>query len=170
MNSKLEELYLEAEADIRNNSYVEAFRKYEAILYDEPGNGPTLNSLGWLYKTQIEDYRKAEKFYIACMHSNPLYPHAYINYAALLTDMERFDELSKHLDKCLTVSTIEKSVIYLRFGIMLELKQDYSAAIGSYEKAILISLSDEKIKDYQENINRCISKIELSKQLADKNT
>ena len=64
MHSKMEELYLEAEADIRNNSYVEAFRKYETILYEEPGNAPTLNSLGWLYKTQIEDYKKAEKFYI----------------------------------------------------------------------------------------------------------
>ena len=169
MNSKLEELYLEAEADIRNNSYVEAFRKYEAILYDEPGNGPTLNSLGWLYKTQIEDYRKAEKFYLACMNSNPLYPHAYINYAALLTDMERFDELAKHLDRCLTISTIEKSVIYLRYGIMYELKHEYVSAINFYEKAILISLSDEKIKDYQENVNRCHSKIELSKQHTDKN-
>lgn len=161
MHTKLEELYLEAEADIRNNSYVEAFRKYETILYDEPGNGPTLNSLGWLYKTQIEDYKKAEKFYLACMNSNPSYPHAYINYASLLTDMERFDELEKHLHKCLGIPTIEKSVVYLRFGIMYELKLDLDKAINAYEKAMIMTLSDDKIKDYQENINRCNTKREI---------
>jgi len=160
----MEELYLEAEADIRNNSYVEAFRKYESILYDEPVNGPTLNSLGWLYKTQIEDYKKAEKFYLACINSSPYYPHAYINYAVLLTDMERFDELAKHLERCLTVSTIEKSMIYLRYGIMEELRLNFQEAISYYERAILMSLSDEKIKDCQEFVTRCKTKMELCKQ------
>ena len=164
MHSKMEELYLEAEADIRNNSYVEAFRKYETILYEEPGNAPTLNSLGWLYKTQIEDYKKAEKFYLACMNGNPQYPHAYVNYAILLTDMERFDELSTHLEKCLKISTIEKSMIYVRFGIMEELKLNFTDAVSYYEKAILMTLSDEKIKDYQENVNRCKTKMELGKE------
>ncbi|MBC7848806.1 MAG: hypothetical protein H7Y31_03680 [Chitinophagaceae bacterium] len=161
MNSRFEELYLEAEADIRNNSYVEAFRKYETILYEEPGNAPTLNSMGWLYKTQIEDYKKAEKFYNACINSNSMYPHAYINYAVLLTDMERFDELNKHLERCLKVVTIEKSLIYLRYGIMEELKLNFEEAIGYYEKAMLFTLSDEKIKDYQENISRCRNKREM---------
>lgn len=164
MNSKFEELYLEAEADIRNNSYVEAFRKYETILYEEPGNAPTLNSMGWLYKTQIEDYRKAEKFYQACINSNTLYPHAYINYAVLLTDMERFEELKKHLAKCLGVATIDKSMIYLRYGIMEELQLNFDAAIEWYEKAILMTLSDEKIKDYQEYISRCRTKLELKER------
>ncbi len=160
----MEEVYLEAEADIRNNSYVEAFRKYESILYDEPGNGPTLNSLGWLYKTQIEDYKKAEKYYVACINSSPHYPHAYINYAVLLTDMERFDELDKHLEKCLKIPTVEKSGVYLRYGIMEELKLNFKEAITCYEKAILMTLSDEKIKDCQEYINRCKSKMDLGKQ------
>ena len=163
MNSKFEELYLEAEADIRNNSYVEAFRKYETILYEEPGNAPTLNSMGWLYKTQIEDYKKAEKFYQACINSNSLYPHAYINYAVLLTDMERFNELKKHLEKCLTVPTIDKAMIYLRYGIMEELKMNFADAISWYERAILMTLSDEKIKDYQDYINRCRSKLDLDR-------
>lgn len=161
MNSKMEELYLEAEADIRNNSYVEAFRKYETILYEEPGNAPTLNSLGWLYKTQIEDYRKAEKFYLACIASNPNYPHAYINYAILLTDMDRFEELTAHLERCLQVATIEKSMVYLRFGFLEELNLHFEKAIFYYKKAILHSLSDDKIKDYQDHVNRCKTKMEL---------
>ena len=86
MNSHLEELYLEAEADIKNDNYVEAFRKYESILSEEPTHGPTLNSLGWLNKTQIENYKKAESYYLACIKTNPSYPHAYQNYAVLFND------------------------------------------------------------------------------------
>ena len=63
MNTNMEELYLEAEADIKNNNYAEAFKKYESILYDEPSSAPAHNSLGWLYKTQLDDYGKAENHF-----------------------------------------------------------------------------------------------------------
>jgi tetratricopeptide (TPR) repeat protein len=163
MNSQsLEELYLEAEADIKNNDYAEAFKKYESILYEEPNNGPTLNSLGWLYKTQIEDYIKAESYYKACIKSNPLYPHSYYNYATLLTDMERFEELSDHLQSCFRIATIEKSWVYMKLGLMEELKLNFDKAKEYHEKSILVALSDEKIKGYQQNIDRCKLKIQIA--------
>jgi tetratricopeptide (TPR) repeat protein len=166
MNPNLEELYLEAEADIRNSNYVDALKKYETILMDEPDNGPTLNSLGWLYKTQLEDYSKAETFYLACIKCSPLYPHAYNNYATLLTDMERFEELTIHLQHCFEVPTIEKSWVFMKFGLMEELKLNFQEAITFYEKATLVTLNDDKLKEYNEDIRRCCSKLELSKQHA----
>lgn len=164
MNSQLEELYLEAEADIKNNNYAEAFKKYEIILYEEPDNGPTLNSLGWLYKTQIEDYSKSESYYKACIKSNPLYPHTYYNYATLLTDMERFEELSELLQSCFKVPTIEKSWVYMKLGFLEELKLNFEEAKKYHERAILVALNDEKIKDYQQNIERCKLKLQLAKE------
>lgn len=166
MNTSLEELYLEAEADIKNNNYVEAFRKYETILMEEPGNGPTLNSLGWLYKTQVEDFGKAESFYLASIKYSPSYPHAYNNYATLLTDMERFEELTAHLQKCFEVPTIEKSWIYLKFGFMEELKLNFKEAITYYERAALVTLNDDKLKEYNEHIQRCNTKLDMSKRHA----
>lgn len=163
MNSQLEELYLEAEADIRNSNYTEAFRKYETILIEEPGNGPTLNSLGWLSKTQLEDYKKAETYYLACIKGNPQYPHAYSNYATLLTDMERFEELVDLLQKCFSIPAIEKSWVYSKFGFMEELNLNFGDAVSFYEKAILVSLNDDKIKEYTEHISRCKTKEVLSK-------
>lgn len=163
MNSHLEETYLEAEADIKNSNYVEAFRKYESILIEEPANGPTLNSLGWLSKTQIEDFTKAEAYYKASIASDPQYPHSYLNYATLLTDMERFEELEELLQICFRIPTIEKSWVFMKFGLMEELKLNFGEAIANNEKAILVALSDEKIKDYQQNIDRCKNKIELAK-------
>lgn len=163
MNSHLEEMYLEAEADIKNSNYVEAFKKYEIILLEEPSNGPTLNSLGWLSKTQLEDFYKAEAYYKASIKAAPDYPHSYLNYATLLTDMERFEELTELLNTCFHIPTIEKSWVFLKQGLMEELKLNFGEAMSFYEKAILVALSDEKIKDYQENIDRCKRKIALSK-------
>lgn len=157
----IEELFLEAEADIKKNAHVDALRKYETILYDEPNHAPTHNSLGWIYKTQFDDYKKAEMHFRAAMRSEPNYPHPYFHYAVLLTDMERYDELKKHLDKCLAVPTIEKSWVYYRFAIAEELKMNFDAAISCFEKAILNSLNDDKIKDYHADIERCRKKIEI---------
>jgi tetratricopeptide (TPR) repeat protein len=165
MNIHLEEIYLEAEADIRNNNFVEAFKKYESILYEEPTNGPTLNSLGWLYKTQLENYSKAESYYKAAIKANPIYPHAHINYATLLADMERFDELLQLLENCLKIATIDKSLVYCRFGFMEELKLKFPEAIKYYERAILSSLYDDKIKDFQQHIDRCNLKLGMGKTI-----
>src|ERR1700760_1515716 len=118
MNTSSEELYLEAEADIKNNNYAEAFKKYESILYDEPASAPAHNSLGWLYKTQFDDYVKAENHFLTAM---------------------RGDELNAHLEKCLKVRTIEKSWVYGRYALIEEQKLNFDKAIYFFEKAILSS-------------------------------
>jgi len=161
MNTNMEELYLEAEADIKNNNFAEAFKKYESILYDEPHSAPAHNSLGWLYKTQFDDYAKAENHFITAMKGDPLYPHPYFHLAALLMDMERFEELNTHLVKCLKMRTIEKSWVYGRYALIEEQKLNFEEAIRFFEKAILSSQNDEKIKDYKQDIERCSMKIEI---------
>lgn len=164
MNSQLVEIYLEADNDVKNNNYTDAFRKYESILFEEPANAPSHNSLGWLYKTQLEDYSRAEKHYLAAISGDCLYPHSYYNYAILLMDMERYPELEKLLEQMLEVDTIEKAWVYHRKGLMQECKHNFDEAISYYEKAIIISLNIDKIKTYQEEIERCTSKQELSRK------
>jgi tetratricopeptide (TPR) repeat protein len=151
MNANSEELYLEAEADIKNNNYAEAFKKYESILYEEPDSAPAHNSMGWLYKTQFDDYAKAENHFFTAIKCDPLYPHSYFHIAALLMDMERTEELTRHLEKCLKVRTIDKSWVYIYY----------------FEKAILVSQSDEKIKDFKQDIERCKMKMEIKERHKD---
>lgn len=159
----VEEVYLEAESDIRNNNYSEALKKYESILYDEPSHAPAHNSLGWLYKNQFDNYGKAENHFLAAIKSDPTYPHAYFHYAVLLTDMERFDDLRKHLDRCLKVSTLDKSWVQVRFALIEELQFNFQRAIQYFEKAILICVNDDKIKEYKQDIDRCRMKIDIAK-------
>jgi tetratricopeptide (TPR) repeat protein len=167
MNANSEELYLEAEADIKNNNYAEAFKKYESILYEEPDSAPAHNSMGWLYKTQFDDYAKAENHFLTAIRCDALYPHSYFHIAALLMDMERFDELTKHLEKCLKTRTIDKSWVYGRYALMEELKLNFDKSVYYFEKAILSSQNDEKIKDYKHDIERCEMKKEISKKHAE---
>jgi tetratricopeptide (TPR) repeat protein len=164
MNSNIEELYLEAEQDIKNSAFYEAFRKHQSILFEEPNHAPAHNSLGWLLKNQFDDYAGAEKHFKAAMKADPHYPHPYFHYAILLTDLERYEDLKKHLAFCMTIPTIDKAWVYARRGIVLEMQQHFPEAISEYENAILISLNDEKIKDYNADIERCKMKMEILKR------
>lgn len=160
----IDELYLESEADIKNNLYVEAFRKCESILYEDPKHAPAHNSLGWLLKTQFDNYDRAENHFITAMKCDPLYPHPYFHYATFLNDLERYDDLNRHLEKCLTIVTLEKSWIFAKKAIMEELKFNFQEAISNYEKAILCCLNDDKIKSYQEDIERCLLKMNIAEK------
>ena len=163
MTTKVEQLYLEAEADIRNSNYHEAFEKYETILYEEPGYAPAHNSMGWIYKTQFDDYAKSENHFKAAIQADNLYPHPYFHLSSVYFDLDKFDDLKKHLNKCLTVATIEKAWIHYRFGMIEETLCKYDDAIKHYQNAILNSFNNEKITDYKADIERCNTKLGLVK-------
>lgn len=164
MNTRTEELYLEAEADIRNSNFHEAFRKYEEILYEEPDYAPAHNSLGWIYKTQFENYQKAEVHFKAAIAADSLYPHPYFHMASILVDLERFEELGEFLDRCLGIRTIDKSWVYYRYGMVSELRGQYADAMEWYRKAMLQTMSNDKLKDYQADMERCNTKLQLGRQ------
>ncbi|HRI21093.1 MAG TPA: hypothetical protein PLA68_09060 [Panacibacter sp.] len=155
MTTSFEQTYLEAEADIRNSNYHEAFQKYETILYEEPGYAPAHNSMGWIFKTQFDNYEKAETHFRAAIQANPSYPHPYFHLAGLLIDLERYDEVKKLLHACLKVVTIDKAWVYYRYAMLAEINGGYNEAIEQYKKAIINCLNNDKVKDYQADIERC---------------
>jgi tetratricopeptide (TPR) repeat protein len=164
MTSRIEEAYLEAEADIRNSNYHEAFQKFENILYEDPSFAPAHNSIGWIYKTQFDNYEMAETHFTAAMKIDPQYPHSYFHLASILIDLERYGELKKHLDKCLKISTIDKAWVYYRMGMLEEIKGSYDKAIREYKTAILNCFNNDKIKSYQADIERCKTKAAIAKE------
>jgi tetratricopeptide (TPR) repeat protein len=161
MTTKVEEIYLEAEADIRNSNYHDAFQKHESIIYEEPDFAPAHNSIGWLYKTQFDNYEKAERHFLTAMSSDPLYPHPYFHLASLYVDLERIIDLRKHLEKCMHVVTVDKAWVHYRYGMVSEMQGNYEEAIKNYQKAILHSFNNEKIKDYQMDMERCRTKLDI---------
>lgn len=163
MTTRTEELFLEAEADIRNSNYPEAFQKYEDILYEEPGYAPAHNSIGWIFKTQFDDYHKAEIHFHAAIKADPNYPHPYFHLASLLLDLERYTELENHLSYCLTLRSIDKSWVYYRYGMLSEMGGNFHKAISFYEKALINTMNNDKVKDYQTDIERCRIKLNVGR-------
>ena len=157
----VDELYLESEADIKNNEYTEAFKKCEAILYEEPDHAPAHNSMGWIFKTQFDDYARAENHFLMAMKMAPLYPHPYFHYATLLTDLERWEDLDIHLSFCEEVATLDKCWINSKRAAMNELTQNFDVAIKYYQDAILVCIIDDKIRCYREDIDRCLLKKDI---------
>jgi tetratricopeptide (TPR) repeat protein len=161
MSSRIEELYLEGENAIKNGNMIEAKQHYEAILLDDPQCYYAHNSLGWIYKSQFDDYVKAENHYKAAIKFGPDYPYSYYNLIYLLTELERFEEAGQLMAKCLRIQVIDKSLIYHRMGILEEFKGNFEAAIDHYKKSIKLCMNDEKIEDLKKNISRCEYKLTL---------
>jgi tetratricopeptide (TPR) repeat protein len=154
----VEDLYLESDQAIKNGNFLEAKNLLETILSEEPNYSQAHNSLGWLYRTQFDDYETAENHFLAAIRFCPEYPHPYWNYVYLLTDTERFGELEKLLQQCLKVPMVNKAQVHSQFGLMHEYKEQYTKAITSYETAVRLSVHDEKIEEYRRSISRCRSK------------
>ncbi|EAY29804.1 tetratricopeptide repeat protein [Microscilla marina] len=152
---QLEKLFVEADQDIKDGLISEAFDKLVYIIEQETEYGKAYNHLGWIYETKYKNYAKAEECYRLSLKYAPDYSAVYLNYAILLSTLERFDELKKHLEGALTVRGVNKSKIWNEYGIMKELKGEYDEAIDAYKKSIQFSLINDDIDRYQKSMDRC---------------
>lgn len=153
--NNIEELFLEADRALDEGNLSEGKRLLEDILQEEPSYGKAHNHLGWLYKTKYQDYRIAEKHFKLAIKFDPEYPPSYINYAYLLRDLGRLDELELLLNKALQVEATNKCSLNDEFGSLYELKGDYKKAIEYYNKAIKLSLNDKIVEDLRNHVKRC---------------
>lgn len=168
MNQHSEETYLQAEQEIRNNNYAEAFRLLNEVLSEDPTAAPAHNSMGWLYKTQFDDYERAENHYLAAIRYDQHYPHAYWNLCYLYTDLERFDDVYELLKKCERIPSLDKSMVAYRKGVMEENRSNITGAIDLYRQAITQTLSDDRIEELKKQIERCEYKLSVDPTLGKK--
>ena len=87
--------------------------------------------------------------------------YAYINYAYLLRDEDRLDELERLLNSALKIKGMNKCNVYDEFGSLYELQGDYKKAILHYKKAITYCLNDKIVTDLHNHIKRCKKKASL---------
>ncbi len=161
MNQNADELYLTAEAEYKNSNFTEALRLYFEVLSEEPDCAPAHNSIGWIYRTQFDDYPKAERYYQMAIKANPTYPHSYWSLVYLLTDLERNEEVRQLMKRCQSIPSIDKSMIQQRLAVLSELEGNFNDAVGYYKKSILLTINDERIEELRKCIERCEYKIGL---------
>ena len=162
MLTDIEELFLEAERELKNENYLEAKKLYEQVLQDSPEYAAAHNSLGWLYYSKFENMRIAENHYRAGIAFDKFYPHCYWNLVDIMIDEKRWDEVVKFINEiCLNVVTLGRSQCYGKLGIIEELRYNYDKAIQNYILAIKNTCSNERIEDLKKDIARVEYKKEL---------
>ena len=151
---ELDRLFFKADNDIKDGQIVEAFDTLQYIVEQESEYGKAYNHLGWIYETKYKNFPKAEECYRLAVRYAPEYTSAYINYAILLSNLEKYDKLTELLEKSLTIAGISKAKIWNEYGIMYEMRGMYAEGIDAYKKAIQYSLSDEEIEKFEKSIYR----------------
>ena len=105
MNANSEELYLEAEADIIEQPIMQKLSRNTKAFFMRNLTALRLITpwVGCIKRSLTTGAVKAERVF-SDRQSNAIlyYLHSYFHIAALLMDMERFDELNGHLKRCLS--------------------------------------------------------------------
>ncbi len=156
-----EDMLFEADDLIRNNRIAEAVGLLEGIIAQVPDFGKAYNHLGWIFETKLKDYHKAEDMYKQCIAYNPEYPPVYLNLSIVLSSLEKYEELEKHLNKALGIPGVDKSTIHNEFGILRELQLNFNEAITHFKDAIRYCLNDTNLETYSKSIDRCRRKREI---------
>lgn len=156
--ARLEELFRQADLDIKDGYYESAVKKLEDILVENPNFGKAYNHLGWMYETKFRDLRKAEEFYQKALERAPEYPAIYTNYSILLSTLGKYQELELLLNQALAVPGVDKATIYNEFGIMYEQQGDYEKAIDFYKQCGRSTLAKETLDRAVASIDRCKTK------------
>jgi len=158
-NVKLEELFNQADLDLKDGFYDIAVKNLENIIAEDPDFGKAYNHLGWFYETKFRDYTTAEKYYKQALEKAPNYSAVYTNYSILLSTLQRFDELKALLTRALNVPGIDKPSVFNEFGIMYEQQGLFEMAIGQYKEAIKLTLNNDNLKVYMSSVDRCKTKM-----------
>jgi tetratricopeptide (TPR) repeat protein len=156
--SEIEEMFLDAEKAFDEGNHREGKRILEAILTEEPSFGRAHNFMGWLYRTKYENFKMAEKHFKLALKFDPDYPSAYLNYAYLLRDLGRLNDMEALLEKALETETVNKCGVYDEYGSLYELRGQYNKAISFYRKAVRHCLNDKVLDELRKHIKRCRKK------------
>jgi tetratricopeptide (TPR) repeat protein len=152
---RLDDLFFEADALIREKRITEAFSILESILIEAPDYGKAYNHLGWIYDTHYREYAKAVEMYRKCMTYTPEYTAVYLNMSITLSTLGLYEDQRAVLEQALTVPGIDKPGIFNELAIMHELLGNYDEAISKYKEAARLSLINANIDTYVASIERC---------------
>ena len=158
---RLDDLFFEADALIKEKKTTEAVGVLEALLTEAPDYGKAYNHLGWIYETWYRDHRKAEENYRKCMALTPEYTPVYLNLSITLSNLGKYDDQQAVLSSALKIPGIDRPGIYNELGIMHELKGDYEQAMVNYKEAIRSTLVDANLDLYASSLERCKKKQRL---------
>jgi tetratricopeptide (TPR) repeat protein len=158
---RLESMFQEADRLLNEKAIAEGFNMLQSIVQEAPEFGKAYNHLGWIYESQYKDYANAEKQYKLALQYAPEYHATYYNYAIVLSILQRWDDLTAHLNKGLTIPGVNKGTLHNEFGIMYETQGKLQDAIEAYKKYAQTTFNNKQLDTAKESIDRCKKKLEI---------
>jgi tetratricopeptide (TPR) repeat protein len=152
---RLENLFLEADRIIREGDLIDGVTLLQSILAEDPTFGKAHNHLAWVLETKYHQLSKAEIHYQQAIAFSPDYPAAYYNYAILLANLKKYDQLESLLQKALSVPGINAASIYNEYALMYETLGRFNDAISSYKKYMQFVYDSKLVEAAAASIERC---------------
>jgi tetratricopeptide (TPR) repeat protein len=157
-------MFFEADRLIESNQIVEATALLNRLVGLHPHFGRAFNHLGYIYETRFRDQVKAEEYYKEGMRLSPDYPALYLNYAILLANQQRFEELEIILDVAMQCPGINLPKVLHERGMMYETQGRYDEAQEVYLDAFQKAFLDADIELIEASMDRLQRKIDFFKK------
>ncbi|GAB1855296.1 hypothetical protein MHTCC0001_01290 [Flavobacteriaceae bacterium MHTCC 0001] len=167
------------ETNLHNNYLFKALDAYpyeleetlEALNYALSYNSKDAQALclmGRLYSEQLKDYDTAKQYFAEAVAQEMEMSKTYPFYIQTLLWNDDYEEAGKLIDFALTIKGVDKALIELLKGILLEKQGEYKAAIKMFRSANKTATSNCFI-DYVDNeISRVKKKIGTKKKTSKK--
>ncbi|BDU25895.1 hypothetical protein [Flavobacterium sp. GSB-24] len=140
-----------------------------AFSYDDK-NTMVLCLYGRIQAEQLMNYEEAKSYFQQALainiHALEVYPY----YLQTLIVNEDYEEAEKLIDFALTVKGINKSEIYVKKAILLEVQHKFKDALKEIKQAKLHSIQHDYDSGISEVEKRIKGKLDLLKKKKDKKT
>lgn len=167
------------DANLLNNYVLKAIDAYPYELEEtvenlnyalsyESDNAYALYLMGRLQAEQFGDYEKAKEYYAEALANKMDFHKVYQHYILVLIWNEDYEEAQKLIDFAFTVKGLNKGVIHLFQGQLLENLQVYKKAIKVLKKAKLFGYNDGFINYVNSEMSRIKNKLNPKKKKASK--
>jgi tetratricopeptide (TPR) repeat protein len=152
---------------VRQKSYPEAMRFYQAARLLAPNDANSLVRVGEVAERVVTSYTEVQKvmlIYERAISRDPQNPRGYLKLALLETEQYNFDRALHLLESALSLAP-ESSEINLALGKHFYKRQDYSRAREYFIKAQALDSTDSEAEFYTALLTRLYNKDEIREPL-----
>ncbi|MDX1462827.1 MAG: hypothetical protein R3359_07205 [Marinirhabdus sp.] len=164
MNTNTHNLYLIKALEAYPWDLEKAVEALQYALSYEPENVRALCLMGKVYAEQLNDYETAKGYFEKAMAADISATVIYPDFARTLMQNDDFEAAQKLIDFAKTVKGIDKAVITLLEGQLLEYLQDFEAAEALLKEARNLAMNNGFVEFVEGELERVTKKRERQKR------
>ncbi len=153
--AEAEKILFAANQKLADGNVSEALDMLSDLTAISPEFGKAFLAIANIYTFNFSDLKSGEQNFKKAIALLPEHAPAYLAYAELLLQQERFTEAMAMLNKSLEITGVKKDKAYFLFATMYELQGKFEDALSFYKKGITSTLSNDLLASCEKAIQRC---------------